>query len=170
MASTVTVMPSTQKGKEGTDGENLEVSVKKNPLILDAQWMWRLCNGICDLCSTARSVHLPYITCLQKLYTGKLFILVSNGSRCFAVLYLKYLQQCASFADSILKIYKKIFGHCLPLQVCNCGVWGSGHTAERPQNPWHVPQCNEAVQSGSAQGTFTSEPTCTTTKKCDNVN
>lgn len=29
MGSTVTVMPSMQKGKEGTDGENLEVSVKK---------------------------------------------------------------------------------------------------------------------------------------------
>lgn len=29
MASTITVMPSGQKGKEGTDGENLEVSVKK---------------------------------------------------------------------------------------------------------------------------------------------
>jgi len=28
MASTIPVMPSGQKGKEGADGENLEVSVK----------------------------------------------------------------------------------------------------------------------------------------------
>lgn len=86
----------------------------------------------------ARLVHISHLPCLQEFYTCQLFVLVS------AVQFI---------------ITKNVFGciHLLMkpvclLKVCDRGVWGSGHTAERPEDPRDVPERHEEVQSGFTQG------------------
>lgn len=79
MVPAITATPSSQKGKEGADAENLEVIKSKMISGVIMEIIVCVYVTVYYLCSTARFVHLSNITCLQELNTGKLFILVSNG-------------------------------------------------------------------------------------------
>lgn len=86
----------------------------------------------------ARLVHISHLPRLQELYTCQLFVLVSTV-------------QFVMTESVFVFIHLSMKPVCL-LKVCDCGVWGSGHPAERPEDPWDVPECHEEVQSGFTEG------------------
>lgn len=140
-----------QKGKEGADSENLEVRntkchwkensfEKKKTVWNDANPHmphWQIVNCVSlqqDLCT-----FLISRACKNSTLANYLYWWVRFGAT-----------QRLKMSSFFLFLSVKPVCH-LP-QVCDCGVWGSGHPAERSKDPRDVPERDEEVQSGFTQG------------------
>lgn len=91
--------------------------------------------SLCVCVFVAGLVHIPHLPRLQELYACQLFVLVSTNQ--------------SSVVPEIIFVFIHLPAKpvCL-LQVCDRGVRGSGHPAERSKDPRDVPERHEEVQSG----------------------
>ena len=90
----------------------------------------------------ARTPHLP-TTCTGE-YSSVCFSFPDWKQKQLSLLLRRMCIVCTSFSKTSVL--------CFPPQVCDCGVWGSGHSAERSKDPWDVPERHEEIQSGFTQG------------------